>query len=316
MYSEIKSKHIRLGAILLLVGLLAVNLPAVRLEQKLDAPDSLFLGSRFYLNISSDVELKDVTIPDTLSSFAVMKTEPLEIKRQPDGLKLTIAALDTGVHTFPSLRVNPVQPINDTLLTELFTLEILATRAPQDTTLADIAPTQKLKGELPYWVYYLIAAFLLIAVLILLILLIRKFRRKIAVEQAAETVQPDNRPNWKKALDALQDLKAEQLPAKGEYIIYYFRLSEIMKLFLEAEYKFSANEMTTREIRQHLNKHKVIPANEQKDVHTWLESCDKVKFAKHVPTLQDCDDAVDWLALWLGHKGSAGGQQDREQDNA
>lgn len=316
MYSEIKSRRIRLGAMLLLVSLVAVNLPAVRLEQKVEAPDSLFLGSRFYLNLSSEVELRDVTIPDTLSSFAVMKTEPLKSKSQPDGLKLTIAALDTGLHTFPSLRVNPVQPVNDTLLTEPFTLEILATRAPQDTTLADIAPTQKLKGELPYWAYYLIATLIIIAGLILLVLLIRKFRRKIVAEHTAEAVQPDSRPNWKKALDALRELKAEQLPAKGEFIIYYFRLSELMKLFLEAEYKFSANEMTTREIRQHLHKHKVISANEQKDVHTWLETCDRVKFAKHVPTLQDCDNSLDWFTDWLLQKSSDHGQQaSGEQEN-
>lgn len=316
MYSEIKLRRIGLWGLLFLLGLFALNLPAVGLEQKVDAPDSLFLGSRFYLNITSEAELRDVTIPDTLTSFAVIQTETLKARRQPHGLKLTIAALDTGLHTFPSLLVNPVQTINDTLRTEPFTLDILATRAPQDSLLADIAPTQKLKGELPFYAYYLIAALLVIAVLTLLILLLRKFRRKIASVQAAESMQQDNRPNWKKALDALNELKAEQLPPKGEFITYYFRLSEIMKLFLEAEYQFSANEMTTREIRQHLNKYKVLPASEQKEIFAWLESCDRVKFAQHVPSLQACNEAADWLALWLGHKGSAGGQQDTGEHDA
>lgn len=300
----------------MLLGLLLVNLSAAKLEQKIDAPDSLFLGSRFHLNLSAATELRDVVVPDNLESFAIVSINSLKVKSKPDGLNITIAALDTGSHTFPSLLVLPARPVSDTIRTEPFSLEILETRAPQDTLLADIAPTLKLKGELPYYAYHLIAALLLTAVLVLLFSLLKKFRRKIAAVQSAETAQQDNRPNWKKALDALTQLKAEQLPQKGEFITHYFRLSEIMKLFLEAEYKFSANEMTTREIRQHLHKYKVLPAREQKEVHTWLESCDRVKFAKHIPSLQDCDDAVNWFVLWLGRKGSAGGRQETGEQDA
>jgi len=316
MNSEIKIRQTGLAAILLLLCLLSVNLAALSLEQKVEAPDSLFLGSRFHLNLSADMELRDVVVPDNLESFAIVSINPLKIKSKPVGLNITIAALDTGLHTFPTLLVLPAQPVNDTLRTEPFKLEILETRAPQDTLLADIAPTLKLKGELPYYAYYLIAALLLFAALVLLFFLLRKFRRKIAAVQSAETVPKDNRPNWKKALDALNELKAEQLPQNGEFITHYFRLSEIMKLFLEAEYKFSANEMTTCEIRLHLNKYKVLPASEQKEVLTWLESCDRVKFAKHVPSLQDCDGATGWFALWLGRKGSAGGQQEAGEQDA
>jgi len=297
--------------------LLAFNLFAAKLEQKVEAADSLFLGSRFYLNITSDAELSDVIIPDSLSKFAILAKEALKIKRNPIGLKLTIAALDTGVHTFPSLIVKTVQTSNDTLRTQPFRLEILETRAPQDTTLVDIAPTHKLKGELPYFAYYLIAAILLFAFLVTFILLLRKYRKKKEEMQFEPLSKQDNRPNWKKALDALNALEEEKLPEKGEFIHYHYRLSEIMKLYLEAEYKFSANEMTTREIRQHFKKHRIIRAAEQKEIIEWLENCDKVKFAKHIPLVQDCVETLNWFKQFLNQRSTANGQdvpEDTESD--
>lgn len=302
MLSEIKKSQAGRWAILLILVLAVQVLSAATLQQSLEAPDSLFMGSRFHLNIASEVELKDIEVPDTLSSFSILKTESLKARKQPSGLSLTIVALDTGTHTFPALVVSAVNPTNDTLRTDPFTLQILETRALQDTTLVDIAPTRKLKGELPYYAYYVIAALAVLAALILLILLIRKLRKKKETARLEEPARQELRPNWQKALDALDQLKAEKLPERGEFIEYHFRLSEIMKLFLEAEYKFSANEMTTREIRQHFNQYKVVSPDAQKEIVQWLESCDRIKFAKHVPTLEDSDKAMELFVQWLRRK--------------
>jgi hypothetical protein len=61
------------------------------------------------------------------------------------------------------------------------------------------------------------------------------------------------KPAWQLALDELSALQALQLPEKQEFIVFHFRLSDIMKQYLEAELGFNAKEMTTREIRQHFN---------------------------------------------------------------
>lgn len=303
--SEHLKTLIRSGIIVLAFWITAFSLIGQKLEQEVQAADSLFLGSRFYLNITSDIELSEAVIPDTLSKFAVIKTEALKIKRKAAGLKLTIVPLDTGIYTFPGLLIKATQAFSNTLRTEPFRIEILATRAEKDTTLVEIASTQKLKGELPYFAYYLIAAILVLAMLVALVLLLRKYHKKKIMAEETEAAYQDNRPNWKKALDALNALKQENLPGQGEFIEYHYRLSEIMKLYLETEYQFSANEMTTREIRQHFKKHRIIKAAVHKEIIEWLESCDRVKFAKHVPTEQDCDNSMDWIVNWLKQKSSA-----------
>jgi len=286
-------------SILLLVFLsIVLNLSAM-INQNIENADSLYLGSRFYLNIQSDAELKDVIAPDTLTRFVIVDKQKLTETGKPSGIKLTIAALDTGEHTFPSLIVKTVKPSADTLKTRPFTLTIHEIRAPGDSALVDIAETQKLKGELPYWAYYFIAAFLVAALITTIILLILKYRKMRQAMMTRPTVQIETGPNWKRALDALYKLKEMRLPEKGLFIQYHFRLSEIMKLFLEAEYKFYANEMTTREIKLYIKDNKIFEAKEQAEIVCWFEGCDKVKYAKHIPGLEECAERQDWFFKWL-----------------
>jgi hypothetical protein len=221
------------------------------------------------------------------------------------GLKLTLAPLDTGMHTFPSLVLVPAKFDADTLRSRSFTLQINELRAPKDTALVDIAATQKLKGELPSWAYYLLAGILLLAILVGAFVLVRRFLKKKVEEFISPTAQMDNRSNWKRALDALSELKKEGLPEEEQFIAFHYRLSEIMKLFLEAEYSFSANEMTTREIRHYIKKQSFLNLRDQKAITDWLENCDRVKFAKFEPTVEESYARLDWFAGWLRQKGES-----------
>ena len=282
--------------------LLTVLSVSAKLNQSIQQADSLNLGSRFYLNLSSKYDLEEVIVPDTLTKFAVIKLEKQIVQGKPTGLKLTIAPLDTGTHTFPALIIKPAKPETDTLLSKPFRLTIKEIRSAKDTTLVEIAPTEKLKGELPYIAYFVIAGTLLLALLIAIFLLIRKNRKRKQTLQPAAPVQADYRSHVQRALDALSDLKQEKLPARGEFITFYFRLSNIMKLYLEAELSFSANEMTTREIKQYFKKQDSISLTEQKGIIDWLESCDRVKFAKQIPDIAQCDEKMDWISQWLVSK--------------
>jgi hypothetical protein len=289
-------------ALFILLMLLTVLPLSAKLDQNVEKPDTLYLGSFFSLTITADEALSKVVVPDTLDAFAIIKQEPLQDKKQAGGLKLTIAALDTGTNVFPSLVVMPVQPRRETLRTLSFAVTVNNTRAPEDSLLRDIAPTQKLKGELPWWAYYAIPAVLLLAMLIFILYKYHQYRKRKALEPRREPVMRDNRPNWKKALEELHALNQENLPAKGEFIAFHFRLSEIMKQFLEDDYGFSAKEMTSREIRHYLRQQKHLDASENRALTDWLDGCDLVKFAKQVPSVEACGERLDWFFRWLMQK--------------
>lgn len=296
----IVSKALKNKSALLLLFCLSIilNISAI-INQSIENADSLYLGSRFYLNIQSDTELKDVIAPDTLTKFIILDKQKLTEKGKTSGIKLTIAALDTGEHTFPSLIIQTAKPSDDALKTRPFTLTVYEIRAPNDSTLVDIASTLKMKGELPYWAYYFIVAFLFAVLITTAILLIIRYRKNRLTKLTRPPVQIDTGPNWKRALDALYKLKEMRLPEKGMFIIFHFRLSEIMKLYLEAEYNFNANEMTTREIKINIKDRKIFETKEQAEVICWLDGCDKVKYAKHIPTLEECEERQDWFFKWL-----------------
>lgn len=283
---------------MLLLLTLSVQLGAL-VNQSVEKPDTLYLGSKFRLNLTSDAEIIDVIIPDTLTAFTVSDRQVIKQKGKPKGLALDITVLDTGEQAFPALTVKKLSSTQDTDITRPFRLTILETRSPQDSLLMDIAPVRKLKGELPLWAYFVIPLVMLLAAVTFLLWYLRERRRKKAALRRTAPALIDSRPNWKKALEDLYLLNQQKLPEQGEYITYHFRLSEIMKQFLEADYSFPANEMTTREIRHFLKsaKHRLPPEPEK--LLNWLDDCDKVKFAKYVPSLDDCADKMDWFMRWL-----------------
>lgn len=270
-----------------------------QIEQNVQQPDTLYLGSKFVLSIKSQLQLEKAVIPDTLTRFAVVDVQKYKPGRRQYGLKLTIQTHDTGEHTFPSLIIQTTKPTNGTLRTEPVTLVINETRSPDDSTLVDIAPPLKVWGELPVWAYYVIGILLVIVFLIMLIYIIRKYIKRNVRDLFASDSSIDNRTNAQKTLDLLYTLRAERLPEACEFITFHFRLSELMKQFLEAEYHFSANEMTTSEIRNYIRKNKIFSSEQQRTLNKWLEECDKVKFAKYIPSLDKCYEKLDWFEHWL-----------------
>lgn len=73
--------------------------------------------------------------------------------------------------------------------------------------------------------------------------------RLLARRRRVEIPWVDPRPAHEIALAALDALQSEQLPAQGKMKEFYFRLSEIVRAYLEKRYGFGALEMTSDEIR-------------------------------------------------------------------
>jgi hypothetical protein len=87
------------------------------------------------------------------------------------------------------------------------------------------------------------------------------------------------------------------LPEQGLAKAYYFRLSEIVRDYLERRYSFGALEMTSDEIRTHLavaeaaarsgargTADAAVTAEGRRAVEAFLDETDLVKFADFAPT--------------------------------
>ncbi|MSP72596.1 MAG: hypothetical protein EXR76_10530 [Myxococcales bacterium] len=107
----------------------------------------------------------------------------------------------------------------------------------------------------------------------------------------------DSRPAHVIALEALEQLAAERLPDQGRVKEFYFRLSEIVRLYLERRFDFAAREMTSDEIRAHFSPReptgpKLCSPQAHLAIEDFLSETDLVKFADFAPMDSAADTAM------------------------
>ena len=279
-----------LAIIAFFLSLLPIALWA-EFNQELQGTDSLKVGTPFLFVINTDFAIKGVAIPDTLEDFAILESKR-EVKN-PRCWKVKIVPLKTGALSFPRIEIQPVDRGVTPVYTDGFRVYVLSVLAEGDTLLRDIKPLRKYPLQLPFWVYPLL---LLIALALGIYLWLKKPekpKREYAVP--SPKTQP-LLPAWEKALKTLEELIAEGLIAKGEVVLYHFRLSDILRSFLEETYYFPALEMTGREIAVALYQRNIPFAQE---IRNFINYCDLVKFAKRHPSDTEIEENTLWLRNYL-----------------
>jgi hypothetical protein len=97
---------------------------------------------------------------------------------------------------------------------------------------------------------------------------------------------------WVAALAELEAIRTSNLIAEGRTDEYFDRVSDCVRKYLGARYGFDGLESTTDEMERTLAR--VRPAIRGIDtINRFLEECDLVKFARVVPSENDCLAALD-----------------------
>ncbi|HNQ39707.1 MAG: hypothetical protein M0R67_03290 [Candidatus Cloacimonas sp.] len=277
-----------------IVSFLFLLLPLFMLaefKQELQGSDSLKVGTPFLFKITADFAIKGISLPDTLDDFAILESKRDE--KNPRCWIIKIVPLNTGALSFPRIEIQPVDSSVTSIYTDGFRVYVLSVLAEGDTLLRDIKPLQKYPLQLPFWIYLLLLLLALSAGIYLWWKQPEKPKRKyIAQPEIKEPVLPA----WEKALKALDELLTEDLLDKGETVLYHFRLSNILRAFLEETYNFPALEMTGREIAVSLNRRNIPQAQE---IRKFITYCDLVKFAKREPAAVEIEENTLWLRNYL-----------------
>ena len=170
--------------------------------------------------------------------------------------------------------------------TEEITIKVVSVlpESETDPDIKEIAPPVELPG-IPPWVYVAIA-------LAVLALAAGAFyfwkRRRRSKEEASPPVPPHER-----AYEALEQLLREDFLAKGKVKLFYVRLSNILRHYIEDRFGLQAPERTTEEFLGDLRTGDDFSPEQRSLLRLFLEHCDLVKFAKHAPTQTESDQAVD-----------------------
>ncbi len=131
----------------------------------------------------------------------------------------------------------------------------------------------------PRWIYGGMAA-LALALAIAAFVLLRK--RKELLAPAAPPKEP-----WERALELLAQLEQSKLADRGQVDQFYVVLSDILRQYIERRFRLHAPERTTQEFLEEARQSRVLTKEQEQFLARLLRLSDKVKFAKHVSTLEE-----------------------------
>ncbi len=95
------------------------------------------------------------------------------------------------------------------------------------------------------------------------------------------------------ALEILAQIEREALMRKGQYKAHYFRVSEALKRYVGARYRFDAVESTTREIVAHFEEKRKAGDQVIDRLEGYLERLDRVKFTDYTPALDEGGEVLE-----------------------
>jgi hypothetical protein len=145
--------------------------------------------------------------------------------------------------------------------------------------------------------YQILWWFLAGIVLLIFVILLVKVLRKMAAQKGPEFLPGSviTEPAHLIALRRLEAIRKANYLANRDFKTYYSELSECVREYMENRFQIRALEMTTEEFLTYLStSHRLKPEYEMilKD---FLNSSDLVKFAKHLPLLEEADRSLTFI---------------------
>lgn len=238
-------------------------------------------GATGYLDAPADtlcqgVEIASRTTPDTTR----LSDGRLRISQS-----LVLQAFDSGLYQLPPVRFVAQ---GDTVFSNHLGLKVMPCNIDTLTDIHDYAPMAEIPRHfwdwLPDWWGWVAAALLLVCGAVAAYLL---WWRKRPAGAPVITLPKRKAPEpWDAALQALEELKAEQLCEKGQEKAFYTRLTDILRSYIEQRFRINAVEMTSEQILQALQADEATRLPE-KYMRQILSVADYVKFARHRPFSDD-----------------------------
>jgi len=172
----------------------------------------------------------------------------------------------------------------DSVQTQAISLEVLG--MPVDTTkgITDIKPPYEIKVSfmeiLPYISVGLILA-------LIMFFYLRYLRKRRSVKEIIDKPSPPPIPAHILALEQLDELVREKLWQQGKIKLYYSRLTDIVRQYIELRFGVPAMEETTEDIMRDFTHGKQVREEIRIELKSLLELADLVKFAKWNPVAEE-----------------------------
>ena len=196
----------------------------------------------------------------------------------------------TGSYIIPAIDIKykekSKEEIREVKTSEIF-VEVLSVLDEDAGDIRDIIPPVTLNKNY-YRLYIIIAITLgvLGAAGAIILFLYRRKHRKVEFK-------PEPLSAHEIAYNELENLKAINLTSKGKIKEYYYRLSDIVRRYIENRFRLMAPERTTEEFLAEMAITNKLEENHKQLISNFLEHCDLVKYAKYGPNNQEIEEAFN-----------------------
>ncbi len=244
-------------------------------------------------------EIEQVAGPESVPAPGA--PEPESGREEPGTRWLfRLAAFELGSLTVPPLRLRYRNPGEEDWLfveTPEQSVEVVTTIAGPEEEPADIRRGFTLPRELGPW---LALGTALLAAAAAALLLRRYLRRRARATVPAASGSVPRRPPYERWREALEALLRSGLLESGRIKEFHVRIAEIVKRYLGETLHFDAIDRTTWEVMEDLRA-AAAPEPLRSETELFLDACDRVKFAKHLPESGERDRTVEsaWKILEL-----------------
>ncbi|MCC8087806.1 MAG: hypothetical protein LIO79_00830 [Rikenellaceae bacterium] len=273
------------------------NTPVIRARV---VPDTIMIGDRITLSLEIEkdivqiVEFPFFNDEEMDRSFGYINETPVDTVQLGDRKVLlrknyTLAVFDEGRYSLGNLPVLYIDKnITDTLYTtdslHVYVDTYLIDLDNPDLDINDIKPPKKTSLLFSEISGYIFVGFAALQILIgLLYILIKTLRKK---DDKPQIPLKPAIPAHIVAIQELERLNEQKLWQNNRHKMYYTRLTDIIREYIENRYGINAMEMTSDEIAEALNG---IDLNERSfnQLRRLLSTADYVKFAKYIPSVED-----------------------------
>ncbi len=275
-------------------------------------------NSKPHVNVNANVDKAKVTIGDkikykiTVDFHEGIEVLPPEIKdKKVGGLAIndfgieesrnekggitqeilyTLETFNTGSYIIPAFDIKyKTKPETEEAIVktpEVF-IEVVTTLDENASDVRGITPPVAINKSYSrlYYIIAIVFGVLVIAGAIILFL----YRRK---QKEIEFV-PEPLPAHQIAYNEFEDLKALNLISEGRIKEYYYRLSNIVRHYIESRFKLMAPERTTEEFLAEMTVTDRLAGVHKELISNFLEHCDMVKFAAYGPDSREIENAFD-----------------------
>lgn len=155
-------------------------------------------------------------------------------------------------------------------------------------SLAQSEDIRDIKPPLDYptngWIFWVVFLFVLVGLCVGIWLWLKR-RKPLGPNRLSKSASDI-------ALDAINVLLSKGLFENGFYSRFFAEISLILRRYIEDRFHIRAAEMTTEEFLARARESKDLNQNYKDLLAKFLQFSDEVKFAKHTPTKEDMDKAV------------------------